>query len=95
MLISPETHGRLYQHVKAHGVFKVNKRGYQKDVRQAALAVGESPEGTHGFRWNFAQARLEELQEAVLTYDQAVQQASWEMKHERASITFHYVGRPS
>lgn len=95
VMISPETYVRLERRIGEHGVFEVYQRDYQKDVRQAALATGENPEGTHGFRWNFAQYRLEELQEAGLTYDQALQQVSWEMKHERASITHHYVGRPS
>jgi hypothetical protein len=45
------------------------------------------------FSWNFAQEGTEELQEKwKLNHDQARQEISWEMKHERANITEHYLG---
>ena len=63
-------------------------------MQEAAVAAGEEPEGSHGFRWNFAQERMEDLQEkGKLNYDQARQEVSWEIKHERANITEHYLGR--
>lgn len=41
--------------------------------------------GSHGLRWNFAQKRFKELQIfGSLSYEQALQQVSWEMKHERS-----------
>jgi len=94
VMMSPATYERLREHIEEHGSFEINQREYQRDVREAAIAAGEDPSGTHGFRWNYAQSRMEELQEkGKLTYDQARQQVSWEMKHERASITDHYLGR--
>jgi len=92
--VSPEVYERLREHIEAQGSFAIDQREYQRDVQEAARAAGEEPEGTHGFRWNFAQERMEELQEkGKLNYDQARQEVSWEMKHERATITEHYLGR--
>jgi integrase len=90
--VTPETYGRLREHIHTQGNFSIDERAYQRDVREAAVKVGEDPEGTHGFRWNFAQERMEELVEkGRLDYEQARQEVSWEMKHERASITDHYL----
>jgi integrase len=92
--VGPETYERLREHIETHGSFSIDEREYQRDVHDAAISAGEDPEGTHGFRWNFAQERLEELVEkGRLDYEQARQEVSWEMKHERASITDHYLGR--
>jgi integrase len=92
--VSPEAYERLKEHIEQQGSFAIDQREYQRDVQEAAVAAGEEPEGTHGLRWNFAQERMEELQEkGKLNYDQARQEVSWEMKHERATITEHYLGR--
>jgi integrase len=92
--VSPEAYERLREHIEKEGSFAIDQREYQRDVQEAAVAAGEEPEGSHGFRWNFAQERMEELQEkGKLNYDQARQEVSWEMKHERANITEHYLGR--
>jgi len=89
--MSPETYADLKDYIEEHGRFSLDEREYQRDVEQAARASGEEPEGTHGFRWNFAQERVEELQAHKLTYEEARQEVSWEMKHERGSITDHYL----
>ena len=92
--VSTEAYERLKEHIEEHGSFAIDQREYQRDVHEAAITAGEDPEGSHGFRWNFAQERMEELQEkGKLTHDQARQEVSWEMKHERANITDHYLGR--
>jgi hypothetical protein len=51
-----------------------------------------TPEGSHGLRWNFAKRRIMEYAKAGYTYEQSLQAVSWEMKHNRASITEHYLG---
>ena len=89
--MSPETYADLKHYIEEHGRFSLDEREYQRDVEQAARAAGEEPEGTHGFRWNFAQERVEELQAHKLTHEEARQEVSWEMKHERGSITDHYL----
>jgi len=86
--VSPETYERIREHIGTHGSFSIDEREYQRDVHDAAISAGEDPEGTPGFRWNFAQERLEELVEkGRIDYEQARQEVSWEMKHERAPIT--------
>jgi integrase len=91
VMMSPETYADLKDYIEEHGRFSLDEREYQRDVEQAARAAGEDPEGTHGFRWNFAQERVEELQAHKLTHEEARQEVSWEMKHERGSITDHYL----
>ena len=91
VMVSPETYADLKDYIEEHGRFSLDEREYQRDVEQAARAAGEEPEGTHGFRWNFAQERVEELQAHKLTHEEARQEVSWEMKHERGSITDHYL----
>jgi len=47
---------------------------------------------SHGLRWNFAKNRLLEYASAGYTYEQSLLLVSKEMKHNRASITEHYIG---
>lgn len=77
VMMSPETYTDLKDYIEDHGRFSLDEREYQRDVEQAARASGEDPEGTHGFRWNFAQERVEELQAHKLTYEEARQEVSW------------------
>ena len=61
-------------------------------LKEAAQTTNQEYQGSHGLRWNFARERFYKIQLiGGLTYDQALQQVSWEMKHERASITEHYL----
>jgi len=43
-------------------------------------------------RWNFAKRRMLEYAKAGYSYGQSLQEVSYEMKHNRASITEHYLG---
>ena len=47
--------------------------------------------GSHGLRWNFAKKRMFEYAQANFSYEESLQQVSSEMKHNRASITEHYI----
>jgi hypothetical protein len=69
----------------------VDRMAYRKQIRQACQLLGEDYHGSHGFRWNYAQARFQEVQAAGLTYNEALSQVSAEMGHERADITEHYL----
>jgi integrase len=73
--------------------FKIKYSAYAKDIREACKIAGERQKGSHGFRWTFAQNRLREYQKNGYDYFQALQGVSWEMKHYRASITEHYLGK--
>jgi integrase len=89
--ISTKTYDRLEKYIMKYGIFKIKRQAYFKDIREACQQLDITAEGTHGFRWNFAQRRLSEYAQAGYTYEQSIQGVSWEMKHNRASITEHYI----
>lgn len=90
--VSIETYQMLESYFRSNQVFIVHAHQYRRALINAAEKTKQKYQGTHGFRWNFAKNRFEELQIfGNLTYEQALQQVSWEMKHERADITEHYL----
>ncbi|SFP98301.1 hypothetical protein [Hydrogenimonas thermophila] len=92
VLVSIETYKNLKNHIEKYGKFKLNKQKYADDIRNSCKKLGIHVDGTHGFRWNFAQRRLLEYGKAGYTYELALLKVSKEMKHNRASITTHYIG---
>lgn len=92
VLISLDTYGQLQTYLSKTKLFKINRHAYYDDIRQAALLCKESSEASHGLRWNFAKQRMFEYARAGYNYEQSLQQVSYEMKHNRASITKHYLG---
>ena len=95
--VSTELYAELETAVRRHkGVLHVSMGSYAKAVHAAAGKAGETLGGTHAFRYCFARRRYRELtmpapQGAGLTHEAAIQQVSWEMGHERASITMLYL----
>lgn len=81
-----------YEMLKSGGTFKIVYNDYLKDIRQACKKLHIVSEGSHGFRWNFAQNRLLQYQNNGYSYNEALQNVSYEMKHRRASISEHYQG---
>jgi len=94
ILLTLETYQELeeYFNNSQKNIFKIKYQDYANDLKQACVLHQENPQGTHGFRWTFAQNRVREYQKNGYTYEQALQGVSWEMKHFRASITEHYLG---
>ena len=92
VLISLETYKELENYLSTNPKFKINRRDYYNDIKQAAFASREIAEGSHGLRWNFAKRRMFEYGKADYSYSDSLQQVSYEMKHNRASITEHYLG---
>lgn len=82
----------LKDHIIRNQYFKIDYRSYLCDIQNACNILGIRSEGSHGFRWNFAQRRIIELQNYGHTYESALQYTSYEMKHQRADITTHYCG---
>jgi len=90
--VSPGTYDRLESYISEHGEFRVkNSNSYRAVLERAAGQSNQEYTGSHGLRWNYARERVTELQEAGLTYDQAISHTSWDMGHERADITEHYL----
>ncbi|MDK2091385.1 hypothetical protein [Aliarcobacter butzleri] len=92
VLVSLETYAELENHLSLNLKFKINRQDYYNDIKQAAIISKEVSEGSHGLRWNFAKRRMFEYGKADYTYSDSLQQVSYEMKHNRASITEHYLG---
>jgi hypothetical protein len=61
-------------------------------ISNPCASTNEQPEASHGFRWNFAKNRMLDYAKAGYTYNDSLQGVSNEMKHNRASITEHYLG---
>ena len=92
VLVSLETYTELENYLSLNSKFKINRQDYYNDIKQAAILSKESLEGSHGLRWNFAKRRMFEYGKAGYSYSDSLQEVSYEMKHNRASITEHYLG---
>ena len=91
VLIVIDTYKELENYLLEHAKFKINRQAYYNDLKQAAIASNENPEASHGLRWNFAKRRMFEYAKAGYLYEDCLQQVSFEMKHNRAKITQHYL----
>ncbi|MDD2887316.1 MAG: hypothetical protein PHY66_05900 [Aliarcobacter sp.] len=91
VLVSCTTYEELEKVILRDGKFKIKRQDYYNDLKQAAIASNETPEASHGLRWNFAKRRMFEYGKAGYSYEECLQQVSYEMKHNRASITQHYL----
>jgi integrase len=91
VLVSLETYNELQNYLSNNPKFKINRQAYYEDLKQSALVSNENSEASHGLRWNFAKRRMFEYAKANYSYDDCLQQVSYEMKHNRASITKHYL----
>ena len=92
VLVSVETYTQLHSYLSQNKVFKINRQAYYDDIKQSAFLSNESPEASHGFRWNFAKRRMLEYAKAGYSFPDSLQGVSHEMKHNRAKITYHYLG---
>lgn len=95
VLVSLQTYQKLENYFLANdtNIFKIKYQDYLDDIKNSCKKVNATYQGSHGFRWTFAQNRVREYQQHNFTYEQALQGVSWEMKHFRASITEHYLGK--
>ena len=91
VLVSLDTYTDLESYILEYNKFKINSQKYYNDIKQAAIASNETPEASHGLGWNFAKRRMFEYGKAGYSYEDCLQQVSYEMKHNRASITNHYL----
>jgi len=92
ILISLKVYEQIKKHTEEHSFFKIKRQQYYEDIKQACRLTNENPEGSHGFRWNFAKNRMFEYAQANYSYQESLLGVSAEMKHNRASITEHYLG---
>ena len=95
VLVSSQTYKKLEGYFTSNDTltFKIKYQDYLDDISNACEKLNIIYQGSHGFRWTFAQNRVRIYQKHNYTYEQALQGVSWEMKHFRASITEHYLGK--
>ena len=86
--VSPETYRQLEQYIQKHEQFKINYHAYRNELKSA---IGPEYTGTHGLRWAYAQDRFQELQASGRSFEQALQDVSVELGHNRPDITEHYL----
>lgn len=91
VFVSQKTYERLEACIELYDVFKLKRSDYYQAIKKACQTLNIASEGSHGLRWNFAKRRMFEYAKAGYTYDQSLQAVSWEMKHNRAYITEHYL----
>ena len=91
LTVPEKTYRAAEKIINENGTFQIDKNKYGRDLRQAALSSGQTASGSHGLRWNFAQARFAEIQKNGKSYEQALVKVSEEMGHQRADITEHYL----
>jgi len=92
VLVSIETYDTLQRYLSQNPLFKINRQAYYEDIKKSALLSNESPEASHGLRWNFAKRRMLEYAKAGYSFPDSLKGVSHEMKHNRAKITYHYLG---
>jgi integrase len=89
--ISPETYRRIEARLQS-GSLKVAGSTYRGKLAQAARAANEEHSGSHSLRYVFAAERYHEcMADGGMTHEQAMQQTSWDLGHERAGMTAHYL----
>lgn len=86
------TYEWLKEYILEHGRFKINRQKYASDIRKTCGRLEIKANGSHGLRWNFAKRRMFEYAQAGYSYSESLKHVSNEMKHNRASITEHYLG---
>lgn len=91
VLVNTDTYVELENYITEFDKFKINRQAYYNDLKQATFLSNETSEASHGLRWNFAKRRMFEYGKAGYSYEDCLQQVSYEMKHNRASITQHYL----
>lgn len=89
--VSPETYEKAASLIEKNGNMNFDKNEYRAILKEAALGSGQDYHGSHGLRWNYAQDRMTELEKTSMTYEERLQTVAWEMGHERADITEHYL----
>ncbi len=81
----------LLNRADTDGKYKFNMDAYRNTLKTAAEQSRQPYTGSHGLRWNFAQEKFMELQREGRTYEQALQEVSHLLGHERPDITEHYL----
>ncbi len=91
VLVNVDTYEELENYLNEFDKFRINRQAYYNDLKEATFFSNENSEASHGLRWNFAKRGMFEYAKAGYSYEECLQEVSYEMKHNRASITQHYL----
>jgi len=83
-------YNEINRYIKENGSLSIKYKHYEKELRSAVKFKGEKYSGTHGLRYNYAQAKLEEYSK-TMPYQNALQKVSYDLGHKRAEITKYYL----
>ncbi|MCB2216967.1 MAG: site-specific integrase [Desulfobulbaceae bacterium] len=90
--VPEETFKKLLHYLDQNGVFRIDRKSYAADLKQAAVQLGEQWSGTHALRWNYARNRMFELEMGgQKTFKTARHVVSHELGHKRPEITQWYL----
>jgi len=81
----------LLEKADTDGKYKFNMDKYRAALKEAAIRSNQRYTGSHGLRWNFAQVTFAQLRADGKGYQQALQEVSNLLGHERPDITEHYL----
>lgn len=87
---SPQLYAEISKELTANGPIAVDQN-HLRDAVKAIAGQEYVQRGIHGFRYNYAQNRLHELQQHGISRDVAKSIVSEEMGHHRSAITEVYL----
>ena len=90
--ISLETYRTLQDFIQQYGKLESDYDDYVEAINQAARETDQywKGRGTHGLKYNFAQERYYECVSCGFTHEQALQQTSKELSHNRLREALTY-----
>jgi len=90
--VSAETFKALSQTLSNGGYFFTRSEGnrYREALKKASIETGQVYQGSHGFRYNAAQDNMLEKLKSGASLNEAKQDTSEMLGHNRLSITEHY-----
>jgi len=91
--VSPELWSWAKEVVESSGRINFSYKAYLEDLKEASLFSGQVYQGSHGFRYNFAQEKYEQLLSDGFGHWEALKEVSELMGHHRPEITMHYLGK--
>ena len=82
---------KINSYIEKEKSFNVSYNSYSNALKKVVQEVGEKYSGTHGFRYNYAQNRMDFYQNQGYSRDEALKMTSENMGHHRAEITEVYL----
>ena len=89
--ISKDLVNKINSYIEKEKSFNVSYNSYSNALKKVVQEVGEKYSGTHGFRYNYAQNRMDFYQNQGYSRDEALKMTSENMGHHRAEITEVYL----